>query len=47
MFEVGDEQFELSYEIKMLRVDRTASEKKDVVCRNPLQAEGLASDILS
>ena len=36
---------ELSYEIKTLREDRTAAEKKYVACRDPPQAENLASEI--
>ena len=37
---------ELSYETKTLREDRTAAEKKYVACRDPPQAENLASEIL-
>ena len=40
------ERDELSYETKTLRVDRTAAEKKYVACRDPPQAENLASEIL-
>ena len=37
---------EFSYETKTLREDRTAAEKKYVACRDPPQAENLASEIL-
>ena len=37
---------ELSYETKTLREDCTVAEKKYVACRDPAQAENLASEIL-
>ena len=40
------ESVKLSYETKTLRVDRTAAEKRYVACRDPPQAENLASEIL-